>query len=102
MSEARRPYLACLRVLSSIQADIIDVGVCKVVPSSGQANVDLARQVDQLWVALAVISNHVVNSCRDEEANFSPKLGAEVSAVQPSVDMLSEQLVCTYHKTAVA
>ena len=77
MSSGQKPYLACLRVLGSIQADVIDVGVCKVVPGGGKANIDLARQVDQLWVALAMISNHIVNGCRDKEADFSPSLATK-------------------------
>lgn len=65
---SHKPYLACLRVLGCIEPYIVDVRVCEVVPSGGEANVDLARQVNQLWVALAMISNHVVNGCRDRQA----------------------------------
>ena len=58
-------------MLGSVQANIIDVGVRKIVPGGREADVDLAWQIDQLWVALAVVSNHVVNSCRHQQAGFS-------------------------------
>ena len=66
-------YLARLRVLGSIQADIIDVRVCEVIPGGGDADVDLAGQVDQLRVALAMISNHVVNGCRGRGPSISAR-----------------------------
>lgn len=67
------PHLACFWVLGSIQTHIIDVCMCEVISGGGDADVDLAGQVDQLRVALSVVSNHVVDSCRGRWPSVSER-----------------------------
>lgn len=56
--------LAGLRVVDGFQAHIVDVCVRKVIPGWRQPDVDLARKVDQLLIALAKVCDHVVDLCR--------------------------------------
>jgi hypothetical protein len=49
--------------MHSLEANIIDVGVGEVVPGGRDADVELARQVDQLLVALAKVGDHVIYLC---------------------------------------
>ncbi len=49
--------------MDGFKANIIDVGVGKVIPGGRQSDVDLARQVHQLLIALAKVCNHVIDLC---------------------------------------
>jgi len=44
-----------------LKADIVDLGVGEVVARGGDADIDLAGQVAQLPVALAVVGDHVLD-----------------------------------------
>ena len=50
--------------MDSLEADIIDVGVGKVIARWGKADVQLPGQVSQLRVALAIAGDHVVDCCK--------------------------------------
>ena len=54
-----------------MQANIIDVSVREVIPAGRQADVDLAGQVAQLLVAVAIVGDHVVNCCSTPQSLWS-------------------------------
>lgn len=56
-------HLAGLGVPDGDEADVVDVGVRKIVARGAQRDVELARQVGQLRVALAVVCVHGVDVC---------------------------------------
>ena len=56
-------HLPSFGVLAGLQPHIVDVCVGEVIAAGGQSNVDLAGQVAQRLVALAIVGDHVVNLC---------------------------------------
>ena len=56
-------YLSRLRMAHCLEADVVDEHVREVIAGRGERQVDFARQVGELVVALAVVSDHVVDLC---------------------------------------
>ena len=46
-----------------LEANVVDMGVRKIIAGGGDADVDLARQVGERRVALAKVCDHVVQLC---------------------------------------
>lgn len=71
MSESAGTCLSGLWVMHCLEADIVDVGMGEVVPGRRDANVELARQIHQLLIALAVVGDHVIDLCTTHEFKAS-------------------------------
>ena len=54
-------HLVKLWVVHGLKAYIINLGVGEVVTRGGDADVDLAGQVGELWVTLAKVGDHVLD-----------------------------------------